>query len=209
LAFTSAAGQLASPPEKPPEVNENLIVGTHEPNKSRFGIAASMLSNTMTASYLYAAKNYTAVLSGGGYGLVGFYDHPLNGPFSGKIMVGVEQFSAAKNQYRLICDGGRSTICEINLTNLSLYGQGQMNVMSGKYPVWIAGGIGGWIPLSKSSTVFDSSAIGPTLVFIISAGVDIPLFGFEFPVFLDYVVMAGSANVSGSSYILRAGYYWK
>jgi hypothetical protein len=196
-------------PEELPSENETVSSVIKEPTRSRFGIAASILTNKMTANYLYAGKTYTANMSGGGYGLVGFYDRQFSGPFSGRLMVGIEQFSVTKDQYSLICDGGKSTICELNLTNLSLYGQGKITIMPRKFPVWVAGGVGGWIPISKKSTVFESSSLGPMLVFVISAGVDVPLFGQRLPVFLDYVYMSGSASVSGDSFILRVGYSWK
>ncbi|MBX9766065.1 MAG: hypothetical protein K2X47_02230, partial [Bdellovibrionales bacterium] len=205
--------EKTAPPLNPEELSQEGAPQSegserHE-SRDRYGIAASILSNDMAGTYSYSSKNYTATMSGRGFGLVGFYDHFFSGPFSGRLMVGLEQFSATVNQYSLTCDGGKSTICSIDLTNLSVYAQGRVTVNPGKLPIWVAGGIGGWVPLAKKSTVFDSSSIGPLLVFVLSAGVDVPLFGQKFPIFADYVYLSGTATVAGSSLIGRIGYSWR
>lgn len=208
---SAPAGEKSAAP-KPAEAQHEMTpaeVSQRQESRDRFGVAASILSNDMVGTYSFSNKNSTATMSGRGYGLVGYYDHFFSGPFSGRLMVGVEQFSASVNQFAQTCDGGKSTICSIDLTNLSIYTQGRVTVNPGKLPIWVGGGIGGWVPLAKKSTVFDSASIGPMLVFVLSAGIDVPLFGQEFPIFVDYVHLSGSATVTGNSLIGRIGYSWR
>ena len=190
------------------EPTDIMEADQREIGRNRYGIVGGYLNNDMQATFSYGGKNQTADMKGKGFGLSGYFEHQFSGPFFGRALAGIEQYQASVLQASTVCDGGKTNLCSMELVNLAMQAQAKIAVMASRVPLWVGGGLGFWVPLTKKSTVFDTSSIGPLLVYVLSAGIDIPIFGQRFPFFVDYVVLSGGATLSGDSLILRLGYSW-
>lgn len=205
---SSAPTDTNSPKRKNFDPSDIMETDQREMSRNRYGIVGGYLNNDMRGTFTFGGKNQTADMKGKGFGLSGYFEHQFSGPFFARALAGIEQYQASVVQATSVCDGGKTNLCSVELLNLAMQAQAKVAVVVSRVPLWIGGGLGFWVPLSKKSTVFDASSIGPMLVYVLSAGLDIPLFGQRFPFFLDYVVLSGGATVSGDSLILRIGYSW-
>lgn len=176
--------------------------------KNSYGVLGSYLSHSMNAKFVASpGRTASSSLSGSGFGVGGFYDHSLTDKLTGRAHASYEQFNAQGTTPLADCDG--STTCDVKINYLSVYGLAKYQLTSSKYRMWIGGGVGFLLAMSKSSTVLNASQISTNQVFTAAFGTDVYFNSKNYiPLSLEYNLFPASSTVTASSIILRAGWAW-
>lgn len=176
--------------------------------KNSYGVLGSYLSHSMNVKFVASpGRTASSSLSGSGIGVGGFYDHSLTDKLMGRAQASYEQFNAQGSTPLADCDG--STTCDVKINYLSMYGLAKYNLTSSKYRMWVGGGVGFLLAMSKSSTVLNASEISTNQVFTAAFGTDIYWSSKNYiPVSIEYNLFPASSTVSASSMVLRAGWAW-
>lgn len=176
--------------------------------KNSYGVLGSYFSHSMSAKFLASpGRMASSSMSGSGFGVGGFYDHSLSDKLMGRAHVSYEQFNTQGSTPHTDCDG--STTCDVKINYLSMYGLAKYNLTSSRYRLWIGGGVGFLLAMSKSSTVLNASEISTNQVFTAALGTDVYWSSKNYiPVSLEYNLFPASSTVTASSIALRAGWAW-
>jgi len=176
-------------------------------SKTRYGVLGSYLQNSMNASFSAGSSNYTTAMAGTGFGVLGFYDFPMNKDFEIRAAAGLEQFATAETKTIAVCTN--STSCNVSINYLSLYGLAKYKFTRGKNQIWGGGGLGYLTAMSKSSTVLDTAQIASNQVFTLALGADIGMSHKQvLPVSLEYSLFPSSGTVSANTLAIRVGWGW-
>lgn len=180
--------------------------------KESYGFTGAIHMNSMQAEVssrdaLNTVTRSSASMSGMGFGLGGFYDLPFTESLAGRVFAGVEQFNAAGDISVNACSG--STACDAKINYLSVYALGKWYFLSGQYRMWLGGGGGFLLALSKSSTALNESQISTNQVMTAALGLDMQLDRKSYvPVSLEYNMYPDSSTVKASSIVIKAGWAW-
>lgn len=180
--------------------------------KDSWGITGGYLMSTMDADITYrnsfdVIQKTSASMSGSGFGVSGFYDYVLNSSLVGRGSAGIEQFNVAGSADSAGCQN--STNCDAKINYLSLYGILKWYPLQDKYRVWVGGGMGYLLALSKSSTALNESQISTNQVFTVGGGVDVQMNRKNYvPVSIEYNMFPASDTVKASMISIKAGWAW-
>lgn len=172
-----------------------------------WGILGSFGMDKMDASFTNSSVKYTTNMQGTGFGLLGFYDHPMTKDFILRGTAGIEQFISNGTLTTAVCGNGTSNDCSVNIMYLSFYGTAKYILVGGKAKLWLGGGLGYLFAASKSSNVLKTDGLS-TYVIVPSLGVDIPIGAGFLPIVFDYTLYPDSADVKASAMSIRAGWGW-
>lgn len=180
--------------------------------KDSWGVLGGYLMNTMQADISYrdsfgASQKSSASMSGGGFGVGSFYDYLLTPSLVGRGYAAIEQFNVAGSASAEACAG--STNCDAKINYLSLYGLVKWYPLQDKYRVWLGGGMGYLLALSKSATALNESQISTNQVFTLGGGLDVQMNRKTYvPISLEYNLFPASDTVKASTISIKAGWAW-
>lgn len=180
--------------------------------KDSWGITGGYLMSTMDADISFrnslpAVQRTSASMAGSGFGVGGFYDYVLNSSLVGRGHAAIEQFNVTGSASAAGCQG--STNCDAKINYLSLYGLLKWYPLQDKYRIWVGGGMGYLLALSKSSTALNESQISTNQVFTLGGGVDVQMSRKNYvPVSLEYNMFPPSDTVKASMISIKAGWAW-
>nr|BFD62646.1 hypothetical protein BdHM001_13270 [Bdellovibrio sp. HM001] len=181
--------------------------------KDSWGITGGYLMSTMDADITYRDPGFgtmlktSASMSGSGFGVGGFYDYVLNSSLVGRGFAAIEQFNVTGSASSAGCQN--STNCDAKINYLSLYGLLKWYPLQDKYRIWVGGGMGYLLALSKSSTALNESQISTNQVFTLGGGVDVQMSRKNYvPVSLEYNMFPPSDTVKASMISIKAGWAW-
>ncbi|XGC82166.1 hypothetical protein ACES2L_06670 [Bdellovibrio bacteriovorus] len=208
-----APSQMSADPadESSPEERPSRDTSFHRTLKDAFGVLGSYHLNSMDAevssTVLGIPVTASAAMVGNGFGLAGFYDYVFARDFIGRGIAAIEQFNVAGTANAAACEG--STACDANINYLSLYGMIKWYPVQGKYRIWLGGGMGYLLALSKSSTALDEGAISTNQVGTAAIGTDIQMDRKNYiPVSMEYSMFPPSSTVKAHMIVIRAGFAW-
>lgn len=181
--------------------------------KNSYGITGGYLMNTMSAN-VTAVDSGTGIrttsaanMSGGGLAVGGFYDYLLSSSFVAHGVVGIEQFNVTGDAAASVCSGSKS--CDAKINYLAMYGAVKWYLTQEKYRVWLGGGIGYLMALSKSSSALNASQISTNQVFNLAVGTDMQMSRKNYvPISLEYNLFPSSETVKASNIMIKAGWAW-
>lgn len=180
--------------------------GTPQSTGRSYGVLGSYGMDTMKATIKNSAgTSYTANLKGTGFGLLGFYDHPITPSFQLRGTVGFEQFVGKDTLSVSVCGKETTPDCNINVLYLSGYGTAKYNFLNDKFKMWAAFGVGYLFPISKSSNIIKTDSLS-TYALVPSLGFDIPAGKGFVPLVIDYSIFSESADVKATSISVRIGW---
>lgn len=181
--------------------------------KDSWGITGGYLMSTMDADITYRDPGFGTILktsasmAGSGFGVSGFYDYVLNSSLVGRGSAGIEQFNVSGSASSAGCQN--STNCDAKINYLSLYGILKWYPLQDKYRVWVGGGMGYLLALSKSSTALNESQISTNQVFTVGGGVDVQMSRKNYvPISIEYNMFPPSDTVKASMISIKAGWAW-
>ncbi len=174
-----------------------------------WGVLGSYLMSKMDAKVVVdetSGETETAAMTGSSFGVVGFSDYGLSRNFVLRGGVGYEMFQTMGSiSNTSACEGGD---CNVNISYLSFYGQAKYIIME-KPSLWVGGGVGFLLAMSKSSSVLNESDISANQIYNFAIGADFAMGAKNFiPVVFEYNLFPASATVSANFMALRAGYGW-
>lgn len=180
-----------------------------------WGLTFGMLQTSMSVdirggggSTGQPARSSPAAMSGSAFGITGYYDYAFSPAFQFRGVAGYEQLKAAGSISYADCSGGTTT-CDFNVNYLSLYGVGKFNLLKGNTRLWIGGGYGFLIAMSKSSTALNTSQISTNQLYTVSTGLDISVGRQSYiPIILEYGMFPASDTVKANVLYARVGYAW-
>lgn len=180
--------------------------------KDSWGVLGGYMMNTMDADITYRdsfgiSQKASASMSGSGFGFGGFYDYALNNSLVGRGYAAMEQFNVTGSTTEAACNS--STTCDAKINYLSLYGLLKWYPIQTKYRVWLGGGMGYLLALSKSSTALNESEISTNQVFTFGGGLDWQMDRKNYiPVSIEYNMFPASDTVKASMIVIKAGWAW-
>lgn len=181
--------------------------------KNSYGITGGYLMNTMSAN-VTALDSGTGIrttsaanMSGGGLAVGGFYDYLLSSSFVARGAVGIEQFNVTGDAAAAVCSGSKS--CDAKINYLAMYGLVKWYLTQENYRVWLGGGVGYLMALSKSSSALNASQISTNQVFNAAIGMDMQMSRKNYvPISLEYNMFPSSETVKASNIMIKAGWAW-
>ncbi|MGZ3771231.1 MAG: hypothetical protein ACXVCP_13150 [Bdellovibrio sp.] len=180
--------------------------------KDSYGVTAGYITSTMSADVSYKdgfgiTRTTNAGMNGSGFALGGFYDYVFNPDLVGRAAANIEQFNVSGSASAAGCSGG--TNCDAKINYLSLYALGKWYPLQGKYRMWLGGGAGYLLALSKSSTALNESQISTNQVFTASIGTDIQQNRSNYiPISIEYSMFPDSPTVKANMIVVKAGWAW-
>lgn len=180
--------------------------------KDSWGVLGGYLMNTMDADITYRddfniSQSASASMTGSGFGVGSFYDYVLTSSLVGRGYAAIEQFNVTGTASSEACSG--STNCDAKINYLSLYGLLKWYPTMDKYRIWVGGGMGYLLALSKSSTALNESQISTNQVFTFGGGVDVQMSRKNYvPVSIEYNMFPASDTVKASMISIKAGWAW-
>jgi hypothetical protein len=134
--------------------------------KSKSGGATSdltigaLLGYSMQSQSVKPASGSTVAMSGSGISLKAFGDMPVSGQLGAIGRAGFEQFAVKKDSAST-----KITYLSADLLLRYFFTEGAINP-------YVAGGIGLYFPMTKSSNILDETKISSTSVFLLDAGLN-------------------------------------
>lgn len=173
---------------------------------SGWGVMGNVYMNSMSAKFLASGNRQLSVdLKGTSFGVTGLYDYRMSSKFSVRGLVGYDMYQLSGSTP--LSDCTNSTTCTVSISYLSSYGIARYNITEDPTRIWVGGGLGFLLALSKTSTILNTDQISTNLVYMISGGADIKMSNNSFlPLQLDYAMFQGSDSVRANSIIIRAGW---
>ncbi len=171
---------------------------TMGPKSTSYGV---MLGYTSSSASVTLNNSSKVSLSGTGFRLMGYMDHPLLSWFSFRGEAGFDQFntSGATNS---LCNNAACT-AEITYLSADLLGRFTLNNL------WGGVGVDLMFPLSKTSTALSSSSISTITAYALAAGYDFHYHGVGnpyIPVEVQYLIYPSSSTVTASELSLNVGW---
>ncbi|UXR63870.1 porin family protein [Bdellovibrio bacteriovorus] len=210
-APSSMSADVTSPSESSSSVSNSS--GFLRVLKDSWGVTGGYLMSTMDADITYRDPGFGTVLktsasmAGSGFGVGGFYDYALNSSLVGRGAAGIEQFNVTGSASSAGCQS--STNCDAKINYLSLYGLLKWYPLQDKYRVWVGGGMGYLLALSKSSSALNESQISTNQVFTVGGGVDVQMSRKNYvPISIEYNMFPPSDTVKASMISIKAGWAW-
>lgn len=175
------------------------------------GLLLGLVQTSMTASFKAGTgtltREITATMGGSSFGLTGFYDYPITPRLQIRGMAGYEQLNASGSIDTADCTG--TTTCDFKVSYLSLYGLGKFNFSTSPSRLWLTGGAGFLIAMSKASSVLNTSQISTNQIFSVGLGYDVSLGRRKvMPISFEYGLFPPSDTVKATVITVRAGYAW-
>ncbi|MGZ3775490.1 MAG: hypothetical protein ACXVCY_12520 [Pseudobdellovibrionaceae bacterium] len=180
--------------------------------KSSYGFTGGYLMNSMSADVSYkdgfgVTQKSSVSMSGSGFSVGGFYDYAFSSDLVARGAANIEQFNVSGTASAAGCSS--STNCDAKINYLSLYALGKWYLLQGGYRLWMGGGAGYLLALSKSSTALNESQISTNQVFTASIGMDIQRGRKNYiPVNIEYTVFPDSPTVKANMIVIKAGWAW-
>ncbi|MFV8258122.1 hypothetical protein ACNQKP_09955 [Bdellovibrio bacteriovorus] len=174
-------------------------------SKSSWGVTAGYAMNNMTVK---PSSSSSVALSGSSINASAFYQMPLDGNISARILGGYETLSAKGSSSTVSCSGSD---CTVDISYLGVEALVRYSYLrSAKFDAWVGGGLGFLFAIGKSSNVLDTSKISTNQTIVGSLGLDYHLDRKSFiPVQLDYAMFPDNNTSSANQIIIRAGWGWQ
>lgn len=171
-------------------------------SKSSWGLTAGYAMNSMTVK---PSASSSVSLSGSSINASVFYQMPLDGNFSTRILGGYETLSASGSSSTVTCSGSD---CTVDISYLGIEALVRYSYLRNKsVDAWVGGGLGFLFAIGKSSNVLDTSKISTNQTIVGSLGLDYHLNKKNYiPVQLDYAMFPDNNTSSANQIILRAGW---
>lgn len=179
--------------------------------RDSYGLLGSYIMSSMSADVSYnngvTVVRSSTSMSGSGFGVGGFYDYAFNPSFAARGLAAIEQFSTKGSASVAACSG--STNCTADINYLSLYGLGKWYALQGTTRIWLGGGFGYLLALSKKSSALNESQIATNSVITAALGFDYQSSRKNYiPISLEYNMFPASDTVKASQILLKAGWAW-
>lgn len=172
-------------------------------SKSAWGFTAGYAMTNMT---IKPTSNSSITLSGSSFNASGFYQMPLEGRVSARILGGYETLQAKGTSASATCTG--STDCSVDISYLGVEALVRYSFVKNKtLEAWVGAGLGFLFAMNKSSNVLDTAKITTNQTIVGTLGLDYNLSRDNFiPIQLDYAIFPDNNTSSANQIILRAGY---
>ncbi len=172
-----------------------------------YGFTAAVMMNSMKISnFVSGSTSYSFEMVGTNFGGSMFYDYPLTRDWFARGHGSLEMFDVKKTAAAPICKGGTSTDCNASFMQTGLYGTFNYVLKPAPFRIWVGGGGGALIYLSKESTVLDTSKFFFNTVMMAAVGADYFTSRNTFiPITFEYQ-MIPDKEAGVTSMVLRAGW---
>lgn len=161
--------------------------------------------DSLTADIITDAgvKQGTASTSGTSFSAKGLYDHRLFDKVWFRGLFGLE---GLKTEGGSACGNASNQSCTVDIMYLSADAIGRYVFSENQVRPWVGGGLSLLFPLSKSSSLLQSSSITNTYVLLFTTGVDWQISPtMVLPISLEYGMLPKSETVEASWIQIRAG----
>lgn len=179
--------------------------------KDSWGILGELIMINISTSFTAGVpvQSATADMKGTTFGGGGFYSHMLGDSFSIVGSAELQQFTASGTANFAACAGATTTNCSVEITYLSMFGMGRWYVVKGQFNVWVGGGAGFLLALTKKSNVLKEEQISTNQVYSFAAGGEYQLSRKNYiPFSFQYDMFPSSGSVKASMMSVKAGYGW-
>lgn len=150
----------------------------------------------------------TISMSGTGFSVKALVDYNFSSAFGVRLIAGMEQFSTTGTAKGAYCDGSEK--CKTNISYITLDALMRYAFVDSETKVWLGGGVGFWMPGSKSTNTLDANSIGTTSAVYGALGVDFSLGEDSFiPAQVDYALLPSSNEVAANAIAFRVGMAWR
>lgn len=171
--------------------------------KAAWGFTAGYAMNTLSVKPSGAS---TISLSGSSFSLSGFYQMPLDGGFSARILGGYETLQATGTSEAAACTD--SSDCKVDISYFGLESLVRYSFLKNNtVDAWAGAGLGFLFALSKDSNILDTTKITTNQTIVGTLGLDYYLNRSSFiPIQIDYAVYPDNGTSSVNQIIFRMGY---
>lgn len=162
--------------------------------------STSLTADIVTDSGLQQGSASTSSTS---FSAMGLFDYQLFDQVWFRGLGGVEAF---KTSGPAQCGTSSNSTCDVNIMYLSADAIARYVFSNGNIKPWVGGGVALLFPLSKSSSLLQSSSITSTYAFLFTGGVDWKLNPKMYvPISIEYAMLPKSDTVEASWIQLRFG----
>lgn len=174
-------------------------------SQSYWGALLGVGFDSLTADIISDAgiKQGTASTSGTSFSFKGLYDHRLFDKVWFRGLFGIE---GLKTEGSKACGNSANEACNVDIMYLSADAIGRYVFTEGQFRPWAGGGVSLLFPLSKSSTLLQTSSITNTYALIFAVGVDWEISPtMVIPLSVEYAMLPKSDTVEASWVQVRGG----
>lgn len=185
----------------------SVIGGTQSSTSSSSGskqFAAGVMVGLGMDSMTVKVAGSTIAMSGMGYSFKAFGDYNFTSSIGVRLFGGMESFNVKKSESAILCDG--SAECKTEISYLTGDAWLRYTFLQ-SLRLWLGAGVGGWIPMSKTSNNLDTTTIGFSSAIYFGGGADITVGDDLFvPFQVEYIMLpSASADVTANAIAFRAG----
>lgn len=149
-------------------------------------------------------SNESVTTTGTGFSFKGAGDYHLGELLTLRALVGYESMNAKGTSTQNHCNNGSD--CSTSISYLTFDFIGKFNLLKGNFGMWLGGGVGFAVPLSKSTNILAEDSITTANVVYIGAGADIMMGANWFlPIQIDYALFMPQTEVKTNWIAIRTG----
>lgn len=201
----TAAGAAEAAPPKTYSDSPTRSARSRKPTKG-WGVLGGMAMNTMSLTISSQFASETLALKGNSFNVKGFYDWPVSNSFNIRLASGLEPLSVTGASAGGL---GLCTTCTLTINYLTFQGDAQLNLTSGANRIWVGGGFGFLLAMSKSVTITGLEPQATNQVLFVGGGMDLKVGSSAYiPIVLEYGIFP-FAGVQMSGLYIRSGIGFK
>ncbi|MEQ1878958.1 MAG: hypothetical protein ABL958_20125 [Bdellovibrionia bacterium] len=174
------------------------------PSKLWIGAMLGYSMDSVTVGY----SDESVATAGSGFSFKGVGDYHLGELLTLRALAGYESLSAKGESTKNHCNNGRN--CTTNISYLTFDFIGKFNLLRGSFGLWLGGGIGFAVPLSKDTNILAADSITTANIVYIGLGADIMMGANWFlPLQVDYALFMPQTEVKTNWIAIRTGALFK